>query len=99
MELQFDALRGALVRSSIVFCNSVPADRSGMAAPRFLPTAAACVILVRFAVETRTSHCNGNVRRVNGALAAGFSDFDKDDFPFKSSCFPCVRAVCKCISV
>ena len=70
------------MRRSFVFCNSASADRSGMAASRLLPAAAACVILLgfaaesreslRFAVETRTSHCNGNERRVNGALEAIF---------------------------
>ena len=30
------------------------------------------VILLRFAAESRKSHCNGSVRRVNGALAANF---------------------------
>ena len=58
------------MHSSIVFCNAVSADRSGMAASRLLLAAAACVILLRFAAESRKSHCNGSVRRVNGALAA-----------------------------
>ena len=49
----------------IVLCNSVFADRSGMAAFRFLVAAAAGVILFRFAAESRKSHCNS----VNGALA------------------------------
>ena len=43
----------AAVRISIVFSNSVSADRSGMAAPRFLAAAAACAILVFFAAESR----------------------------------------------
>ena len=84
---------GAVVRSSIVFCNSVSADRSGMAASRFLRAAAACVILLRFGAESHESHCNGGVRRVNGALAADFFDFGTDDFPFKipfKSCFKIV---------
>ena len=63
LELQIAAICGAVVRSSIVFCNSVFADRSGMAASRFLVAAAACVVLLRFAAESRKSHCNGNVRR------------------------------------
>ena len=41
---------------SIVFCNSVSADRSGMAASRFTVAAAACVILVPFAAESRKFH-------------------------------------------
>ena len=36
----------AIVRNSIVFCNSVSAGRSGMAASRFLAAAAACRILL-----------------------------------------------------
>ena len=40
----------------IVFCNSVSADRSGMDASRFIVAAAACVILLRFAAESRKSH-------------------------------------------
>ena len=66
------------MRSSIVFST----NRSGMAASRFLDAAAACVILLRFAAESCTSHCNGSVRRVNGALAADYFDFGNDDFPF-----------------
>ena len=60
------------MHSSIVLCNSVSADRSGMAASRLLLAAAACVILLRFAAESRKSHCNGSVRRVNDALVANF---------------------------
>ena len=36
----------AIVRNSIVFCNSVSAGRSGMAASRFRAAAAACRILL-----------------------------------------------------
>ena len=55
-----------------------------MAASRFLAAAAACVILVRFAAESRKSHCNGNVTRVSRALAADFFDSYSDDFPLKT---------------
>ena len=41
---------------SIVFCNSVFADRSGMAASRFIVAAAACVILLCFGAASRKSH-------------------------------------------
>ena len=58
------------MHSSFVFCNAVSADRSGVAVSRLLLVAAACVILLRFAAESRKSHCNGSVRCVNGALAA-----------------------------
>ena len=68
LELQNRSNLWAAVHSSIVFCNSVSADRSGMAASRLLLAAAACVILLRFAAESRKSHCNGSVRRVKGAL-------------------------------
>ena len=63
------------MQSSIVFCNSVSADRSEMAASRLLLAAAACVIPLRFAAESRKSHCNGNVRRVKGALGTVFFGF------------------------
>ena len=62
------------MRSSIVFCNSVFADRSGMAASRLLLAAAACVIPLRFAAESRRLQCNGSVRRVKGALGTVFFD-------------------------
>ena len=39
----------------LVFCNSVSAGLSGTAASRFLVAAAACVILWRFAAESRKS--------------------------------------------
>ena len=66
------AIRGAVVRKSIAFCNSVFADRSGMAAPSFLAAAAACLILLCFASEGRESHCNGSMKVANDALAADF---------------------------
>ena len=69
------------MHSSIVFCNAVSADRSGMAASSVFLAAAACVILLRFAAESRKSLCNGSMRRVNCALAAKFFDFGTDDFP------------------
>ena len=47
------------MHSSFVFCNSESADRSGMAASRLLVAAAACVVLLRFAAESRESHCSG----------------------------------------
>ena len=59
-----------VVRNSIAFCNSVSADRSGMAASRFLAAAAASKILLCFAAlhlrisKSRDSHCNGCVKIV-----------------------------------
>ena len=49
------------VRSSIVFCNSVSADRNVMAASSLLH-AAACVILLSFAAEDRKSCWNGCIK-------------------------------------
>ena len=43
------AISGAVARSSIVLCNSAPADRTVMAASRLLGAMAACVILFSFA--------------------------------------------------
>ena len=56
------AISGAVARSSIVFCNSVPADRTVMAASRFLPAAAAYVILLPFAAGSRESYSSGRVK-------------------------------------
>ena len=50
------------MHGSFVFCIAVSADRSGMAASRLLFVAAACVILVRFAAESRKSHCKDCVK-------------------------------------
>ena len=55
LELQIAAICGAVVGSSIAFCNSVSADRSGMAASRFLVAAAACVILMRLQLRAVNS--------------------------------------------
>ena len=49
----------AVARSSIVFCNSVPADRIGMAASRLLHAVAACAILLSFAAGLRKSYWTG----------------------------------------
>ena len=54
----FDALAG----SSIVFCNSVSADRIGMAASKLLGAAAACVILLSFAAGLRKSYWSGCIK-------------------------------------
>ena len=42
-----------------VFCNSVAADRSVMAASSFLAAAAVCEILWCFAAESRASYWSG----------------------------------------
>ena len=56
------AISDAIARSSIVFCNSVAADRIVVAASRLLGAAAACVILLSFAAEDRKSYWNGCVK-------------------------------------
>ena len=71
------------MRSSIAFCTSLFADRSGVAASRILLVAAPCVILLCFAAESCKSHCNGGVRVANAALAAKFFDFGTIHFPVK----------------
>ena len=81
------------MRNSIALWKSVSADRSGMAASTFLAAAAANVILLRFASESRESHCNGCMKVANGALAAAFFHFGIDDFPFKSSFKDCFKIV------
>ena len=48
-----------VARSSIVFCNSVFADRIVMAASRLLLATAACVILLSFAAGLRKSYWSG----------------------------------------
>ena len=49
----------AVEGNSLVFCNSVSADRSGMAASRLLGAAAASVILLSSATEHRKSYWSG----------------------------------------
>ena len=49
----------AIARSSLVFCNSVSADRIVMAASRLLPALAVCVILLSFAAGLRKSYWSG----------------------------------------
>ena len=56
------AISDAIVRSSIVFCNSVSADRIVVAASRLLGAAATCVILLSFAAEDRKSYWNGCIK-------------------------------------
>ena len=56
------AICDSVARSSIVFCNSVSADRIVVAASRLLGAAAACVILLSFAAEQRKSYWNGKIQ-------------------------------------
>ena len=63
VEIRFGAaISDAIARSSIVFRNSVSADRIVVAASRLLGAAAACVILLSFAAEDRKSYCNGCIK-------------------------------------
>ena len=58
LQIAVEQLRPSVskVRNSIVLCNSASVDRCGMAAPRFLAAAAACVtILLSCAAEIRKS--------------------------------------------
>jgi len=56
------AISDTVARSSIVFCNSVSADRIVVAASRLLGAAAACVILLSFAAEDRQSYWSGCIQ-------------------------------------
>ena len=56
------AISDTVARSSIVFCNSVSADRIVVAESRLLGAAAACVILLSFAAEHRKSYWNGRIK-------------------------------------
>ena len=56
------AISDAIARSSIVFRNSVSADRIVVGASRLLGAAAACVILLSFAAEDRKSYWNGCIQ-------------------------------------
>ena len=56
------AISDAVARISIVFCNSVSADRIVVAASRLLGAAAACVILLSFAAEHRKSYWSGCIQ-------------------------------------
>ena len=59
----------AVARSSIVFCNSVSADRIVMAASRLLRAVAACVIPLSFAAGSRQSSWSGAWRLRNGFVS------------------------------
>ena len=56
------AISDAVARSSIVFCNSVSADRIVIAASRFLAAAAVCVILLSLAAESLESYWSGCIK-------------------------------------
>ena len=56
------AISNTVARSSIVFSNSVSADRIVVAASRLLGAAAACVILLSFATEHPKSYWSGCIQ-------------------------------------
>ena len=56
------AVSDVVAHSSIVFCNSVSADRTVMAASRLLGAAAAYGILLSFASEDRKSYWSGCIQ-------------------------------------
>ena len=56
------AISDTVARSSIVFCNSVSADRIVVATSRLLGAAAACVILLSFATEHHKSYWSGCIQ-------------------------------------
>ena len=67
-----------------MLCNSVSADRSGMAASRFLAAAAACGMLLCFAAESRKAYCSRSMKVAIVVLWQQiFLHFGADDFPFK----------------
>ena len=82
------------MRTSIVFCNSVSADRSGMAASKFLAAAAACGILfyvLRFKVINCIAVAAGKLRMVPWQQI--FFHFGADDFPSKIPFKKCFKIV------
>ena len=58
------AISSAMARSSVVFCNSMSADRIVMAASRLFGALAACVILLSFAAGHRKLYWNGCIMSV-----------------------------------
>ena len=65
----------AIARSSLVFCNSVSADRIVMAASRLLRAVAAFVILLSFAAGSRKSYWSGCMKAATCDLSADFLHF------------------------
>ena len=77
LELQFPT---PLRVSSIVFCNSVSADRIVMAASRLLRAVAAFVILLSFAAGSRKSSWSGCMKAATCDLLADFLHFGTSVF-------------------
>ena len=67
------AVSDAVARNSIVFCNSVSADRIVMAASRLLRAVAACVILLSFAAGSRKLYWSGCMKAAKSICQQIFS--------------------------
>ena len=87
------AIADTVARSSIVFCNSVSADRIVMAASRLLGAAAACVILLSFAAEDRKIVLEWLHPGCDSDLSADFRNFGASNFPFKILFKKCFKIV------
>ena len=81
----------AVARSSIVFWNSISADRIVMAASRLLRAVAVFVILLSFAAGLRKSYWSGCMRHSD--LSADFLHFGVSDFPSKNPLKKCFKIV------
>ena len=87
------AISDAIARSSIVFCNSVSADRIGVAASRLLGAAAACVILLSFAAEDCKSYWNGCIKAAIVICQQIFPILALINFPFRIPFQKCFKIV------
>ena len=88
------AISDPVARSSIVFCNSVLADRIVMAASRLLLATAACVILLSFAAGLRKSYWSGCMKAATVTCQQIFSIlFGASDFPSKNPSKKCLKIV------
>ena len=87
------AISDAIARSSIVFCNSVSADRIVVAASRLLGAAAACVILLSFAAEDHKSYWNGCIKAAKVIWQQIFAIFTIVIFLLKTFFKKCFKIV------
>ena len=87
------AISDAVVRSSIVFRNAVPADRIVAAASRLLGAAAACVILLFCAAGSRKSSWSGCIKAAKVIVQQIFSILALVIFLFKSHFKRCFKIV------
>ena len=87
------AISDNVAYSSIVFCNSVAANRIVVAASRLLGAAAACVILLTSAAEHRKSYRNGCIQAAIAICQQIFALLALVIFPFLTKCFKIVFLV------